>query len=165
MLFNALLLLASAALISGVVCEDALSKPALGPSLDRLSIAAKLESELTATKTVANSSSTWSSSTIPEAFQTEAANYGFNGDDMEAFDVQLEDCSEKWTFCRHQQASIQKHKIIELFSKLPLGMRNYVKHLVIIPGLLDGKWAGMTLAGISVFDDSQLNLYIPSPTP
>jgi hypothetical protein len=59
---------------------------------------------------------------------------GFSPFDIIPFNIQYSDCSQTWTFCRHTQSPLSEVDIIDIFGRLPVRMRSFIRHLVFIPG-------------------------------
>ncbi|KAH9909257.1 hypothetical protein F4778DRAFT_776410 [Xylariomycetidae sp. FL2044] len=135
------------------------NKQALNPAIDKNKVISGLKSSLPKTK-LSQGTTTWTENKIPEICVKEASNYGHSGNDMEAYDVHLSDCSQVFVLCRHKKSSISRDDMVETFSQIPLGMRQYLRQLVVVPGLLNNQWAGMTGSGTTVIADQQFNPYI-----
>lgn len=43
-------------------------------------------------------------------------------------------CSVSWTFCRHHNASLSQIDMIDLFGRLPVHERQWVRHVIAVPG-------------------------------
>jgi hypothetical protein len=55
--------------------------------------------------------------------------------DIIPFNIEYEDCpGQPWVFCRHKDAPISEITIIDQFGRLPVRMRQYMRHMLFIPG-------------------------------
>jgi len=54
--------------------------------------------------------------------------------DVEAFNIRYTDCGTTWTFCRHKDAALSQIDMIDMFGRLPVHMRGYVRHIIAGPG-------------------------------
>ncbi|KAK0737248.1 hypothetical protein B0T21DRAFT_401278 [Apiosordaria backusii] len=54
--------------------------------------------------------------------------------DFEVRDVWFKDCGVPWTVCRHKDAKEKWRSILDTLSAVPVGMRQYIANLVILPG-------------------------------
>ncbi|KAK5659456.1 hypothetical protein OQA88_657 [Cercophora sp. LCS_1] len=75
----------------------------------------------------------WSPAWIPQKCLEEAK---YNNLDPSAFsvrDVWYSDCLAAWTICRHNDASESWDSIINTLSQVPVGMRQFIANLVILP--------------------------------
>ncbi|KAI5791787.1 hypothetical protein DFH27DRAFT_199773 [Peziza echinospora] len=53
--------------------------------------------------------------------------------DMKAFKVTYDDCSEPWIFCHCQKAEVDLDHTIDIFSRVPVKARSYVKNVMLWP--------------------------------
>lgn len=49
--------------------------------------------------------------------------------DMQVFNVTYTDCDEPWVFCRHREPPNSQLDLVRQFGRLPVKMRNYVRHV------------------------------------
>ncbi|KAK4196034.1 hypothetical protein QBC40DRAFT_300640 [Triangularia verruculosa] len=82
-------------------------------------------------------SSRWPERHLPEHCITEAQFNGLYPLDFEVRDVWFSDCGVPWAVCRHKDAKEKWRDILNTFSAVPVGMRQYVANLVILPGAID----------------------------
>ncbi|KAL7917761.1 hypothetical protein ACQKWADRAFT_305971 [Trichoderma austrokoningii] len=54
--------------------------------------------------------------------------------DVIPFNIHYTDCSQTWTFCRHKDSPLSQIDIIDLFGRIPVRMRDFIRHFVFIPG-------------------------------
>ncbi|KAK4123000.1 hypothetical protein N657DRAFT_574581 [Parathielavia appendiculata] len=75
----------------------------------------------------------WDPDWLPQACVIEANFTGFDPSEFEAVEVMYEDCAASWTVCRHRQADESWFYILETFSKVPVGLRQYISNAVVVP--------------------------------
>lgn len=84
--------------------------------------------------------------------------------DFQVRDVWFEDCGVPWTVCRHKDAKEKWYSILDTLSQVPVGMRQYVANLVILPGPIDGgqgstiQAAAYTRGSVLVFSPTYFKL-------
>ncbi|KAH8692279.1 putative conidiation-specific protein [Talaromyces proteolyticus] len=125
------LLLCIALMAAGplLALAQTLDKPALTPDLDYL--------EQGAIDNLAPTQSTndqWGSGWIPSDCKDIANNEGKNPDDFEIYNVHYDDCDDAWVFCRHKDTPTDLITTIDIFGRLPVAMRSWVRHVLTIPG-------------------------------
>ncbi|KZV88927.1 hypothetical protein EXIGLDRAFT_678418 [Exidia glandulosa HHB12029] len=54
--------------------------------------------------------------------------------DFEIFAVKYTDCGNAWVFCRHHNAALSQIDMIDLFGRLPVHERQWVRHVIAVPG-------------------------------
>ncbi|KAH8891452.1 putative conidiation-specific protein, partial [Thozetella sp. PMI_491] len=59
--------------------------------------------------------------------------------DFEIYDVHYSDCGDPWVFCHHKDSNITLDSMASQFSRLPVQMREWVRHVVDVPS--DNGWA------------------------
>ncbi|KAI1408249.1 hypothetical protein F5Y13DRAFT_112537 [Hypoxylon sp. FL1857] len=97
---------------------------------------------------------------MPEYCMNEAQENGYGPTDIEAFEVYYEDCRVPWTMCRLKDSKIDACTMAEYFGKMPLGMREFNRHIVMLkPGDLNGAAAASCGDNIEISEDSW-RLYI-----
>ncbi|KAM7199793.1 hypothetical protein V8F20_005663 [Naviculisporaceae sp. PSN 640] len=95
----------------------------------------------------------WGDGWIPEGCRNIANWKGLNPNDFIVFNVHYNDCSEPWSFCRHKNAGASEIDMIDMFGRLPVRMRSYIRHFMATPGLNDGAAAFIYQSGDVVFED------------
>lgn len=79
--------------------------------------------------------SEWGKGWIPRDCKALAIEYGFSPYDIVPFNIEYDDCpGQPWVFCRHTAATISEITIIDQFGRLPVRMRQYMRHMVFLPG-------------------------------
>ncbi|RFU73335.1 hypothetical protein TARUN_8917 [Trichoderma arundinaceum] len=76
----------------------------------------------------------WGAGWIPQDCKSLAQGAGLSPNDIIPFNIHYADCAQTWTFCRHKNSPLSEVNIIDLFGRLPVRMRQFVRHLVFIPG-------------------------------
>ncbi|KAL8750780.1 MAG: hypothetical protein Q9199_006851 [Rusavskia elegans] len=88
-------------------------------------------------------------------------NAGLNPLDVETYNVHYDDCSTAWVFCRHKASPDPLINMIDLFGRLPVKTRQYVRHMIALPDPNGGhayNWNG----NIAMFNriDGDLTVFI-----
>jgi len=56
--------------------------------------------------------------------------------EVEAFNVTFDDCcDDAWVLCRHKDANLTRDDLIDLFARIPVRMRSYVRHILAVPAV------------------------------
>jgi hypothetical protein len=55
---------------------------------------------------------------------------GFSPYDMEVLNVQYTDCGMAWVLCRHNKAEPSQIQMIDIFGRLPVRMRQWVRWII-----------------------------------
>ncbi|KAK4184754.1 hypothetical protein QBC35DRAFT_40221 [Podospora australis] len=76
----------------------------------------------------------WSPGWLPEACYMEARYNELDPLEFQVVDVWYKDCAAPWTICRHSRAKENWGTILDTLSSVPVGMRQYISNLVILPG-------------------------------
>ncbi|EEA25516.1 hypothetical protein TMatcc_006255 [Talaromyces marneffei ATCC 18224] len=105
-----------------------LDKPALTSNLDYLEQGSL--DHLTPTQSTWDQ---WGAGWIPQDCKDIANNEGKNPDDFEIYNVHYTDCGDAWVFCRHKDTPIDLVSTIDIFGRLPVAMRSWVRHVITIP--------------------------------
>ncbi|KAK4178162.1 hypothetical protein QBC36DRAFT_183362 [Triangularia setosa] len=79
----------------------------------------------------------WEDGYLPDHCIDEAQFNNLHPLDFEVRDVWFRDCGVPWTVCRHKDAKEKWKSILDTLSAVPVGMRQYVANLVILPGATD----------------------------
>jgi len=121
-----------------------LDKPALHLDLDYLESGS--ENNL---HPVQSSIQQWGAGWIPKDCYDIAKSYKFDPKDVQTFNVKYTDCSEAWTLCYHKNSPNTLIHIIDLFGRVPVRMRSYVRHVITLPA--QQTWAFESNQNIAVF--------------
>lgn len=85
--------------------------------------------------TYTTSFSEWGPGWIPADCKSVATQNGFSPSDFIPFNIEYPDCpGQPWVFCRHKDAPISEVTIIDQFGRLPVRMRQYMRHMLFVPG-------------------------------
>ncbi|KAL6857289.1 hypothetical protein J3F83DRAFT_751098 [Trichoderma novae-zelandiae] len=76
----------------------------------------------------------WGAGWIPQDCKSLVEGAGFSASDVIPFNIHYDDCAQTWTFCRHKDSPLSEVNILDIFGRLPVRMRSFVRHLVFIPG-------------------------------
>lgn len=76
----------------------------------------------------------WGAGWIPQDCKSLVQGAGLSPSDIIPFNIHYTDCAQTWTFCRHKNSPLSEIQILDLFGRLPVRMRSFVRHLVFIPG-------------------------------
>ncbi|KUL82758.1 hypothetical protein ZTR_10898 [Talaromyces verruculosus] len=108
--------------------SQALDKPALTSNLDYLE-----QGSLDNLAPTQSTRDQWGAGWIPQDCKDIANNEGKNPDDFEIYNVHYTDCGDAWVFCRHKDMPIDLVSTIDIFGRLPVAMRSWVRHVITIP--------------------------------
>ncbi|KAM7197428.1 hypothetical protein V8F20_006573 [Naviculisporaceae sp. PSN 640] len=104
----------------------------------------------------------WSEYWIPEHCLEEAEYNNLSGDDFEVRTVRYDDCAAPWVVCRHRLARDEWDTILSTLGQVPVGMRQYLANLVILPSASGSremaKAAAYTRGAVMVFTPSHFKL-------
>lgn len=76
----------------------------------------------------------WDNGFIPADCKSLAEGAEYNAADVETFEILYADCpNDPWVFCRHKDAPNSEDQIAELFGKMPVRMRSFVRHMFFTP--------------------------------
>ncbi|KAL7813297.1 hypothetical protein V8C26DRAFT_405466 [Trichoderma gracile] len=76
----------------------------------------------------------WGAGWIPQDCKSLVEGAGLSASDVIPFNIHYDDCAQTWTFCRHKDSPLSEITILDIFGRLPVRMRSFVRHLVFIPG-------------------------------
>ncbi|KAK2592709.1 hypothetical protein QQS21_009584 [Conoideocrella luteorostrata] len=130
-LLSTLLIIGSA----GLVLTGTPSKPEMSPVFPRDLLEANLLINLPATNSTWDY---WGQGWIPQGCWDIATSHGLDPNDFTVLNVHYKDCPEIWTFCRHKDSSTSEVQMMDIFGRMPVHMRSYIRHLVATPALNDG---------------------------
>ncbi|KAI1092972.1 hypothetical protein F5B19DRAFT_180271 [Rostrohypoxylon terebratum] len=81
-------------------------------------------------------------------------------DEFEVFEVYYEDCHIPWVMCRLKDTKINATTAADMFGRMPLGMREFIKNVIIFkPEDLPGA-AAWDAADVIAISDESFKLYI-----
>ncbi|KAB8345843.1 hypothetical protein FH972_022898 [Carpinus fangiana] len=106
-----------------------LDKPALTPDLDYLN-QGNIDNHGPTQSTTAG----YEAGQIPADCKDRAQAEGHDPADMEVTYVTYTDCADPWVFCRHKDSVPSLVDLQDMFGRVPVGMRDYVKHVMSFPG-------------------------------
>ncbi|KAL8660055.1 MAG: hypothetical protein Q9202_006821 [Teloschistes flavicans] len=134
----------------------ALSKPPLHPNLDYLQ-----QGLLNNLHPTHSTWDIWGAGWIPQDCKTMTQNAGLNPLDVETYNVHYDDCSTAWVMCRHKSSPDPLINMIDLFGRLPVHTRQYVRHMIALPDPAGGH-AYNSNGNIALFNriDGDLTVFI-----
>lgn len=131
--------------------KRALNKPVVQPNFYDTKLDTALQNLLApADHTI----SQWTNNLIPATCKDRVESRKYNGtqlsaSDVEVFNVTYDDCDGEgdrpWVFCRHKDAEASQDTLAEMFGRLPVRMRSYLKHLVAVPGVASASTSDSTV--------------------
>jgi len=142
MIFKALLSALVASTMVAAADPPPLDKPVLNPSFPGgglISLAWGLTFKLPVTHSRRDM---WGAGWIPEGCKWMAEFAKVNPADIEAFNVYYDDCPDSWVLCRHKDSLMSQEKLATMFGQLPVRMRDYVRHMIALPGGNSGQSFG-----------------------
>ncbi|EJD53722.1 hypothetical protein AURDEDRAFT_110488 [Auricularia subglabra TFB-10046 SS5] len=122
----AAVLLASNAAVNAALNKPVLFNDGLSPHVDS-SFWANLQP-------TQSTWSVWAAGSLPQSCRDNARSNNVNPADFEVFSVQYTDCGNPWAFCRHRSAPLSQIDMIDLFGRLPVHERQWVRHVIAVPG-------------------------------
>ncbi|KAK4217764.1 hypothetical protein QBC37DRAFT_479401 [Rhypophila decipiens] len=120
--------LAGLVALAGSASGQLSTRPAVFPGLDILGPGISSNLPLTTASSVM-----WATGYIPMYCKYEAGAQGVSPYDIQVFNITYSDCSTPWVFCRHKDSPTSQTDMINQFGRLPVKMRNYVRHVISIP--------------------------------
>ncbi|KAL8872111.1 MAG: hypothetical protein Q9174_002200 [Haloplaca sp. 1 TL-2023] len=75
----------------------------------------------------------WNPGWIPQDCKSKTQGAGLNPLDVETFEVRYDDCSVLWIMCRHNSSPDPLGNMVDLFGRLPVKTRQYVRHMIALP--------------------------------
>ncbi|KAL7940949.1 hypothetical protein V8C42DRAFT_200998 [Trichoderma barbatum] len=76
----------------------------------------------------------WGAGWIPQDCKSMAQGAKVNPNDVTPFNIHYDDCGQTWTFCRHKDSPLSEIDILDIFGRLPVRMRSFVRHMLFIGG-------------------------------
>lgn len=101
------------------------SKPEMNPGFPRDRFETDLRNNLHPTHSKWDY---WGAGWIPQGCKDIATGHGLNPNDFTIFNVHYDDCGEAWTFCRHKNAGASEIDMIDIFGRMPVHMRSYIRY-------------------------------------
>ena len=101
------------------------SKPEISPAIPRGTMETDLRNNLHPTQSTWDY---WGSGWIPQGCKDLANQYKLNPSDFTIFNVHYTDCGEAWVMCRHKNAGASEIDMIDIFGRLPVHMRSYIRY-------------------------------------
>ncbi|KAJ6788841.1 hypothetical protein PWT90_10527 [Aphanocladium album] len=80
---------------------------------------------------------------FPNGYGHMANEFGLNPNDFSVFNVDYADCETAWVFCKHKDSAADENNMLEMFGRAPVGMRQFVRHLVGLPSYVS-QWSAQT---------------------
>ncbi|KAL8953998.1 MAG: hypothetical protein Q9222_000159 [Ikaeria aurantiellina] len=71
--------------------------------------------------------------------RTMTQNADLNPIDVQTYNVHYDDCSTAWVLCRHKSNPDPLINIIDLFGRLPVKTRSYVRLMIVLPDPNSGR--------------------------
>ncbi|KAL4916034.1 hypothetical protein BDW62DRAFT_187069 [Aspergillus aurantiobrunneus] len=129
---------------------QSLDKPALTDDLDYLK-----EGNTNNLPTVNSQIAIWAAGYIPQDCKDLGEGEDLSAADFEVYQVQYDDCSDPWLFCRHKDVETDIQTAANTFSQLPVRMRDWVRQILLMPGAnsafaIDGNIAFFGTSGENV---------------
>ncbi|KAA8649363.1 uncharacterized protein ATNIH1004_005264 [Aspergillus tanneri] len=110
-----------------------LDKPALTPDLGYL-----LQGSVDNLHPTHSTWDKWGDGWIPEDCKSMAQNpnlnLNLNPSDFEVYNVHYDDCGDAWVLCRHKDSPVDLVTTVDIFGRLPVRMRDWVRHVMTVPG-------------------------------
>ncbi|KAI5782094.1 hypothetical protein DFH27DRAFT_283202 [Peziza echinospora] len=124
----------------GIACAQ-LDKPLVVPAMPALD--AGLLKHLAAP---AYTTSQWEWGWIPQWCKDEAVSEKLSPYDIEVFNIHYNDCKDVWIFCRHNAAQASQKDMIDIFGRMPVRTRQFVRHILAVPGTISAGSSGDNIA-------------------
>ncbi|OAA40087.1 hypothetical protein BBO_06145 [Beauveria brongniartii RCEF 3172] len=148
---------AAAAFLLAVACAK-LDKPVIKPPFPNGGLGSLGPDLMSSLPIAAHTTSDWDPDHLPRDCKRLAQSAGFSPLDVDAFSIRFDDCKpQPWVFCRHQDSPLSKKEITELFARLPVRMRQYIRHIIALPGQ---RSAGSAGDNIQMNGDCEITVFI-----
>ncbi|ORY61401.1 uncharacterized protein BCR38DRAFT_348108, partial [Pseudomassariella vexata] len=72
---------------------------------------------------------------IPEDCKKRTESYNYLHFEIDVYNVTYTDCDNPWILCRHKKSTTSKDHMINIFGSMPLGMREYARHILAMPDI------------------------------
>ncbi|KAM3475799.1 hypothetical protein MY5147_003551 [Beauveria neobassiana] len=147
---------AAAALLA--VASARLDKPVIKPPFPNGGLGSLGPDLMSSLPIAAHTTSDWDPTHLPRDCKRLAQSAGFSPLDVDAFNIRFDDCKRQpWVFCRHKDAPLSKSNMTELFGRLPVRMRQYIRHMIALPGQ---RSAGSAGDNIQMNGDCEITVFI-----
>lgn len=150
--FSTIAAAALAPLVAARLDKPVIKPPFPGGGLDSLS-----QGLLDNLKPTQSTNDDWGSGYLPEDCKNIAKGNKLNPFDVSAFNIHYSDCPDVWIFCRHKDSPFSKTDMIDIFGRLPVEMRSYIRHIIAVPG---PKSAGSSGDNISMKGNIGITVYV-----
>lgn len=134
-----------------------LNKPVIQPNFPGGGLASLGQGLLDNLKPTQSTSDVWGAGWIPADCKSLVQGAGFSPSDVIPFNIHYTDCSQTWTFCRHKDSPLSQTDIIDLFGRVPVRMRDFIRHYVFVPG---NKSAGSSGDNTLMVGDVDITVFI-----
>ncbi|KAJ4147525.1 hypothetical protein LMH87_002037 [Akanthomyces muscarius] len=147
---------ATAALLSVAVAR--LDKPVIKPPFPNGGLGSLGPDLMSSLKVASHTTDDWDKNHLPRDCKSLAQNAGFSPLDVSAFNIHYDDCkSQPWVFCRHKDSPLSKKDMTELFGRMPVRMRQFIRHIIALPGQ---RSAGSSGDNIQMNGDVEITVFI-----
>lgn len=128
--------LSSTALVASFasLASALLDKPVIQPNFPGGGLASLGQGLLDHLTPTASTWDHWGAGWIPQDCKTLAEGSGFSPLDITTFNIHYQDCGDVWIFCRHKDSPLSEVHAIDLFGRLPVRMRSFIRHIIFLPG-------------------------------
>ncbi|KAL8849702.1 MAG: hypothetical protein Q9221_005312 [Calogaya cf. arnoldii] len=77
----------------------------------------------------------WSEDWIPQwcLDESKSKDDGFNPADIRTYDIHYDDCETAWVVCVHKDSKMSIDTLADLWGRVPVGSRSYIRHVLSIP--------------------------------
>lgn len=148
--------LATAALLS--VASARLDKPVIKPPFPDGGLGSLGPDLMSSLKVASHTTDDWDDSMLPKDCKNLAQGAGFSPFDVSAFNIHFDDCkTQPWVFCRHKDSPLSKQDMTELFGRMPVRMRQFIRHIIALPGQ---RSAGSAGDNIQMNGDCEITVFI-----
>ncbi|OAA60014.1 Metallopeptidase, catalytic domain protein [Cordyceps fumosorosea ARSEF 2679] len=148
--------LAAAALLPAAAAT--LDKPVIKPPFPNGGLGSLGPDLMSSLPIAAHTTTDWDADHLPRDCKTLAQGAGFSPLDVSAFDIHYDDCkAQPWVFCRHKDSPLSKTDMTELFGRLPVRMRQFIRHIIALPGQ---RSAGSAGDNIQMNGDCEITVFI-----
>jgi hypothetical protein len=134
-----------------------LDKPIISPPFPGGGLASLGQGLLDNLAPTQSTSDVWGAGWIPADCKSLVQGAGFSPTDVIPFNIHYTDCSQTWTFCRHKDSPLSQTDIIDLFGRIPVRMRDYIRHYVFVPG---NKSAGSSGDNTLMVGDVDITVFV-----
>lgn len=147
---------ATAALLA--VASARLSKPVIKPPFPDGGLGSLGPDLMTSLNISSYNSEDWADDLLPQDCKTLAKNANFSPNDVSAFNLRFDDCpSQPWVFCRHKDSPLTQQAMGDIFARMPVRMRQFIRHIIALPGQ---RSAGSSGDNIQMNGDCEITVFI-----